>query len=107
MRDLDDPHRERSTVRMIEQALRKGWLKPWDNPAGMDDLPAKAVERVLALLEEENPKDKTIQVYMEILRKMRADNLALAAQVDKTTGAEAPAETTVRVVYEGGEGSKA
>ena len=80
--DLVDPNRARGTVGLIQQAINKGWLRPWQiDPAFVDRLPAMIRDSLERSIDRGD--ERTFLRGVEVLRGMAADNLKLAEATDR------------------------
>ena len=76
--DLEGGFRQKSTAKMYERAIRKGWITPENAPKDIPEVVYKAMIKAGEL-----GNDRTVATMAEILRRMEADNLTRLQVLDK------------------------
>ena len=89
-------------LKMIQRALRDGWLKPWQvDPKVLEALPNIAVESLTR--SREKGDERCVLRAVETLRGFHADNMKLAEMCDKAERLDAGESTEnndVRILVE-------
>lgn len=80
---LTNPNHAASDMRMIERALREGWITSWKaDPVLREELPKKVAESIERSAKKQD--ERSLLRGVEVIMAMQRDNLSIVESVDKS-----------------------